>query len=328
MNMLIIGGAGYIGGVTAHMAVQTGYAVTVVDNLSTGRAYNVPDNAELIRGDVTDRGFISEVLAKKYDVVMHFAAKILVPESMKNPYDYFHTNTFGTLNVIDAAVANNVKAYIFSSTAATYGEPKQVPITESDTPSPVNPYGWSKLLTEQLLKSYNTTHNLQWVAFRYFNVAGAYDGVGTDYPYVSHIIPKLLQSMHDRKPITIAGADFDTPDGTCIRDYVHVADIARAHITAAGKMIGGATINTPINLSSGHGYSVKEVAETFNKVTGADLPIQVGPRRGGDPAKLFASNDLAQKLLAWQPEYDLKRIIQDHYNWFKAKKNPNAPIEV
>lgn len=327
MNMLIIGGAGYIGGVTAHMARQAGHMVIVVDNLSTGRDYNVPEGSELIIGDVTDRDFIAAVLTKKtYDVIMHFAAKIIVPESMQKPHDYFTVNTFGALNAIDAAVANGVKAYIFSSTAATYGEPTHVPLSESDVTSPVNPYGWSKLLTEQLLKSYNTTHNLQWAAFRYFNVAGAFDGVGTDYPYVSHIIPKLLQSMHNKTPITIAGDDFDTPDGTCIRDYVHVADIARAHIIAAEKMVAGEQLNTPINLSSGNGYSVKEVAETFNKVTGADLPIEVGPRRGGDPAKLFASNELAKKLLNWQPERNLKTIIQDHYDWYRVQEKPNSPI--
>jgi UDP-glucose 4-epimerase len=327
MNILIIGGAGYIGGVTAHLAQKAGHTVTVFDNLSTGRAYNVPEGARLITGDINDRGLVQSVLNKDtYDAVMHFAARILVPESMKQPWDYFETNTFGAMNVVDAAANNTVKAYILSSTAATYGEPAHVPLTEADVPSPVNPYGWSKLLTEQILQSYHITHKLQWTAFRYFNVAGAFDGVGTDYPYVSHIIPNLLLSMRSKTPITIAGNDYNTPDGTCIRDYVHVVDIARAHLIAAEKMFEGTEINQPINLSSGHGYSVKEVAETFNDVTHAGLPIKTGPRRAGDPAKLYASNDRAKKLLGWQPELDLRTIIKDHYDWYMVQKNPNAPI--
>lgn len=327
MNILVIGGAGYIGGVTAHLAKKAGHTVTVLDDLSTGRAYNVPDGARLITGDINDRAFVQSALGQqKYDVVMHFAARILVPESMKLPWEYFQTNTFGAMNVVDAAAATGVKAYILSSTAATYGEPERVPLTEDDPVSPVNPYGWSKLLTEQILQSYRITHNLQWTAFRYFNVAGAFDGVGTDYPYVSHIIPNLLQSMRGKEPITIAGDDYDTPDGTCIRDYVHVVDIARAHLIAAEKMFEGVEINQPINLSSGHGYSVMEVANTFNEVTKADLPIKIGPRRAGDPAKLYASNGRAQKLLGWQPELDLRTIIKDHYDWYKVQENPNAPI--
>lgn len=327
MKILIIGGAGYIGGVTTHLAKQAGHDVTVLDNLSTGRRYNVPEGAAFVEGDINDRAFVQSVFAgNSYDVVMHFAARILVPESMKAPYDYFQTNTFGAMNVIDAAAASGVKGYILSSTAATYGEPRHVPLTEEDTPSPVNPYGWSKLLTEQILQSYRTTHNLQWAAFRYFNVAGAFDGVGTDYPFVSHIIPKLLESMREKKPVNITGDNYDTPDGTCVRDYVHVKDIARAHLTAAEKMAEGTELNQPINLSSGRGYSVKEVAETFNEVTNAGLPIVIGPRRVGDPAKLYASNERAQKLLGWKPELNLRAIIQDHYDWYQAQENPNSPV--
>lgn len=326
--MLIIGGAGYIGGVTTHLAKQAGHNITVLDNLSTGRSHNVPGGVRLLKGDITDRPFVQDVFAKnKYDIVMHFAARILVPESMQHPHDYFTTNTFGAMNAIDAAAQNGTLGYILSSTAATYGEPTHVPLTEDATTSPVNPYGWSKLLTEQILQSYRITHNLQWAAFRYFNVAGAFSGVGTDYPYVSHIVPKLLESMRAKTPITIAGGDYDTPDGTCIRDYVHVKDIARAHLIAAEKMLDGAQINQPINLSSSHGFSVKEVAETFNDVTKAQLPIQIGPRRAGDPAKLFASNDRAKKLLGWQPELNLQRIIQDHFDWYNAQTQPNSPAE-
>jgi len=328
MNILIIGGAGYIGGVTAHMASSAGHNVTVLDNLATGRRYNVPGNATFIKGDICDRDLLTGVFAdNKFDVVMHFAARILVPESMEKPYDYFQTNSFGLLNGVDAATMTGVKNYILSSTAATYGEHDDMPLTEDEQTQPVNPYGWSKLIAEQFLRSYNITHQLQWAAFRYFNVAGAFDGVGTDYPFVSHIVPKLLVSMRSKQPINIAGDDYQTPDGTCVRDYVHVADIARAHLLAAEKMVAGQELNQPINLSSGNGYSVKQVAETFNKVTGADLPIAIGPRRPGDPAQLFASNNRAKKLLDWQPELNLEQIIKDHYDWYLAQQNPNAPAE-
>jgi UDP-glucose 4-epimerase len=326
MKMLIFGGAGYIGGVTAHMAVQAGHDVTVVDNLSTGRKHNVPQKAKFVKGDSTDRAFINNLFAAdNYDTVMHFAGKILVPESMKQPYDYFRNNVFGALNVIDAA-ARQKSHYIFSSSAATYGEPKQIPLTEKAAANPVNPYGWSKVLTEQLLRSYQITDHLQWVALRYFNVAGAYDGVGTDYPFVSHIIPSLLASMAAKKPIVIYGKDYDTPDGTCVRDYVHVADIAKAHLMAAEAMQKGTKLNQPINLGSQHGYSVKQVADTFNAVTGAALPIEYYSDRPGDPAQLVAGNELAKKMLGWQPELGLQKIIKDHFDWYKAQTNPNAPI--
>lgn len=317
MNILIIGGAGYIGGVTAHLAKNSGHSVVVADNLSTGNDYNVPAGVDLVRMDICDRDAVAALFdGTTYDVVMHFAAKIQVAESMQQPHDYFATNTFGALNVIDAAANAGVKGYILSSTAATYGEPTHIPLQETDPTKPVNPYGASKLLAEQLLASYHITHGLQWAALRYFNVAGAYDGVGTDYPFVSHIIPSLLEQMRMKKPIQLNGNDYDTPDGTAIRDYVHVVDIARAHLAAAEKMVGGAQLNQPINLGSRSGFSVKQVADTFNEVTGADLPIEYGPRRAGDPAKLIASNERARELLGWQPEHDLHKIIADHYEWF------------
>ncbi len=327
MKLLIIGGAGYIGGVTAHLAKESGHDIDILDNLSTGREYNVPNAINLIKGDVCDREFMRSVFAKTtYDAVMHFAGRILVPESMKQPYDYFRTNTYGALNAIDAAVAVGVKNYIFSSSAAVYGEPEHTPVNEGDPAKPLNPYGTSKLLTENLLRSYQTTHNLQWVALRYFNVAGAYSGVGTDYPYVSHIVPKLLDDMRKHKSAELFGDDYDTPDGSAIRDYVHVADVAGAHLLALEKMTTGAELNQPINLASHHGYSVKEVISTFNDVTKANLDVTVQSRRAGDPARLFAANDRAKKLLGWQPQRDLRQMIKDHYDWYKAQSNPNSPI--
>ncbi|HVI69015.1 MAG TPA: UDP-glucose 4-epimerase GalE [Magnetospirillaceae bacterium] len=318
MNMLIIGGAGYIGGVTAHLAKKAGHTVTIVDDLSTGNDYNIPAGATFINADIRRRDAARNIFALPCDAVIHLAARILVPESMQQPYTYFDTNTHGVLNVVDAAATAGVKNYILSSTAAVYGAPVHIPLQESDPTSPVNPYGASKLLAEQLLASYAITHHLNWVALRYFNVAGAYDGVGTDYPFVSHIIPSFLEQMRSKKPIRINGNDYDTPDGTAIRDYVHVVDIARAHLLAAEKL-GAGTICQPINLGSHNGFSVKQVAETFNKVTGADLPIEYHPRRAGDPPKLIASNERAKKLLDWQPEYELETIIRDHYQWFKTQ---------
>jgi UDP-glucose 4-epimerase len=316
MNILIIGGAGYIGGVTTHLAKKSGHTMTVADNLSTGNDYNVPDGVDLIRVDIRNRADVAAIFAKPYDVVMHFAAKIQVAESMQEPHEYFETNTFGLLNCVDEAIKHGVKNYILSSTAAVYGAPTHIPLQESDPTMPVNPYGASKLLAEQILQSYHITHGLHWAALRYFNVAGAFEGVGTDYPFVSHIIPSLLEQMKAKKPIHINGDDYDTPDATAIRDYVHVADIARAHLLAAEKMTGGAHIDQPINLGSQNGYSVKQVADTFNEVTKANLPVEYGPRRAGDPAKLIASNSRAKELLGWQPEFDLHTTIADHYQWF------------
>jgi len=251
---------------------------------------------------------------------MHFAAKIQVAESMHKPYEYFETNTVGALNVIDQAIKQKVKNYILSSTAAVYGAATHIPLREDDPTLPVNPYGASKLLAEQILRSYQVTHNLNWVALRYFNVAGAYDGVGTDYPFISHIIPMLLDKMAKKEPIIINGKDYDTPDGTAIRDYTHVVDVARAHLLAAQKMLDGKTLNQPINLGSRSGYSVKQVADMFNKVTGANMPLVYGKRRVGDPPKLIASHARAKKMLDWEPQYDLEKIIKDHYDWFVAKK--------
>lgn len=321
MNILIVGGAGYIGGVTAHLAIEAGHTVTIADNLETGRDYNVPPQATYLPVDIRKRHEVTKLFTgHAYDAIMHFAAKIRVPESMELPYEYFETNTYGALNVIDAAVTHGFKRYIFSSTAAVYGATDHIPLAEDDPKEPVNPYGMSKLLTEHILRSYQTTHGLQWVALRYFNVAGAYAGVGTDYPFISHIIPMMLDKMSKKQPIQINGNDYATPDKTAIRDYVHVADLGRAHLLAAEKMMNGTAIDQAINLGSRTGYSVKQVADTFNEITGANLPIMYGPRRAGDPPKLIASHDRAKKVLGWEPQYDLKKIIQDHYEWFVAKQ--------
>jgi UDP-glucose 4-epimerase len=321
MNVLIVGGAGYIGGVTTHLARKARYKVTVVDNLSSGHVYNLPKGVELLQGDITDKSFVRRIFADRaFDCVMHFAAKIQVGESTEKPYEYLQTNTVATLEMIQQAVAHGVTRYIFSSTAAVYGDPLHSPLTEDDPTLPVNPYGTSKFLSEQLLRSYQLTHGLQWCALRYFNVAGAYDGVGPDYPFISHIVPKLLDALRAKQPFTVHGNDYDTPDGTCIRDYVHVADIARAHLLAADKMIGGNLLNQPINLGSNTGFSVKQVINEFIRITGQKLEVNYGPRRAGDPGRLVASNKRAKDLLGWKPEQPLENIIRDHYEWYRVKQ--------
>ncbi len=318
MRILIVGGAGYIGGVTAHIAAQRGHDITVFDDLSSGLESNLPKNARFIKGDVTNLDDISKVFDHRtYDTVMHFAAKILVPESMQKPYEYLHVNALGVLNVIELASKSNVKNYILSSSAAVYGTAKDFPITEDAPKQPVNPYGESKLIAEHILASYQESVDMNWVAFRYFNVAGAYDGVGPDYPFVSHVIPALLDKVYKKVPFTINGSDYSTDDGTCVRDFVHVADIGRAHVIAAEKMFNDSIrLCLPINLGSASGYSVKQITDQFQTATGKEVTVSYAARRPGDPDKLVASNSRAKELLGWKPELDLNTILRDHSVWY------------
>jgi UDP-glucose 4-epimerase len=319
MRVLIIGGAGYIGGVTAQLAAEQGFDVTVFDDLSSGLKKNLPRGARFVEGDVRSRGDLRRAFKDaRPDVVIHFAAKILVPESVEKPYDYLATNSLGVLNSVEAATEFGVMHYILSSTAAVYGAPKQFPITEDQPTVPINPYGESKLIAEHVLRSYQQSRGLNWLAFRYFNVAGAYGGVGPDYPFVSHLIPALLDSSRQGKPFTLYGTDYDTVDGTCVRDYVHVEDIGRAHLLAAEKMVAGERICQPINLGSATGFSVRQVANEFLIVTGKTLEIVEGPRRPGDPDKLVASNRRAKELLNWAPKKDLTAIITGHAKWYDS----------
>jgi UDP-glucose 4-epimerase len=318
MNLLIVGGAGYIGGVTAHLAVEHGHTVTVLDNLSSGLKHNLPPEATFIEGDVTNYRDVQATFGgvQTYDVVLHFAAKILVPESMQKPHEYLRTNSFGLLNMVEAAARAGISNYVLSSTAAVYGTPEIFPIDESAPKQPVNPYGESKLIAEHILASYQEAKGLNWLAFRYFNVAGAYAGVGPDYPFVSHVIPALLDRAYKKQPFTIFGNDYHTEDGTCVRDFVHVRDIGRAHITAAEKMLAGESFNTAVNLGSAIGYSVKQITDAFLDITKKRLEVSYVPRRPGDPDKLVASNEKAKKLLGWQPEDGLEKIIRDQAEWY------------
>lgn len=322
MNILIVGGAGYIGGVTAHIAAQAGHSVTVFDDLSSGLSTNLPASARLVQGDVRSPEDIEQAFkGASYDVILHFAAKILVPESMEQPYEYLQVNSMGVLNMANAATTHGVAHYVLSSTAAVYGAPDVFPITEGSPKTPINPYGESKLIAEHILASFQEAKDLNWLAFRYFNVAGAYAGVGPDYPFVSHVIPALLDRAYKGQPFSINGQDYKTDDGTCVRDFVHVYDIGRAHVMAAEKMLAEQTFNTAINLGSSNGSSVKEIVDTFLAVTKKPLEITYGERRPGDPDKLVASNQKAKELLGWQPEKSLLDIITDHTAWYDTLPN-------
>lgn len=319
MHILIIGGAGYIGSVTAHLAVEHGHQVTIFDNLSSGLEKNIPNTAAFIQGDVTSTTDISALFYNsKFDVVLHFAAKILVPESVKAPYDYLHTNAFGVLNSVENATKSGVRNYILSSTAAVYGIPETLPIREDANKAPINPYGESKLIAEHILSSYEQSVELNWLAFRYFNVAGAYNNIGPDYPFVSHVIPALLDRSLKNQVFTINGTDYDTPDGTCVRDFVHVYDIARAHIMAAEKMSTSTKFCTAINLGSSTGYSVKQIVDEFLHTSGKKLTVQTAPRRDGDPDSLLADASKAKVFLDWQPTKTLPEIIDDHIAWYDS----------
>jgi UDP-glucose 4-epimerase len=314
MKVFIAGGAGYIGGTTAHLMRDKGHSVTIFDNLSTGRQQNV-DDFECITGDITNYDDLIQALeGKGYDVLLDFAAKLRIAESVANPRSYFFTNTMGTLNVVDAAVKSGIKHLIFSSTAAVYGEPERIPLDEQASLNPVNPYGASKLLAERILRSYQSTHELGWVAFRYFNAAGAYKQIG-DYPETQHLIPCILRAIQQGEELEVFGSDYDTPDGTCLRDYIHVADVAKAHVLAAEAMMSGKAINQAINLGTNRGSSVLEIIKAAEKAADTKIAHRIGSRRPGDSSTLIASNDLAGKLLGWKPELNLEHIVADAVNW-------------
>lgn len=328
MNILVAGGAGYIGGVTTHLMQEYGYNITVLDNLSTGHQKNIPAGVELVRENLSNYQALEELFDKnKFDLVINFAAKIQVNESMEKPKEYFDNNVFGAMNLIDLSARHKVRGFIFSSTAAVYGNPKQIPIQESDTKNPINPYGVSKYIVEQILDSYQNTHDLNWCALRYFNAAGAHNGVGPDYPFKTHLIPIAVDKLIKNEEMKVFGNDYDTPDGTCIRDYVHVYDIAKAHCQAAATMLYNISINQAINLGSGKGYSVLEVLSALEAVTGKTVTYEFAPRRQGDPAKLVASNKLAGHLLGWKPEKGLKDTIEDTWTWQKTKRQ-NSQIKI
>lgn len=325
MSILVVGGAGYIGSHTALELIRAGHNVVVADNLVTGYRKAVPSKARFYEGDLRDFDFLDNLFQKeRIDAVIHFAAYSLVGESVTNPLKYYENNLYGTKVLLDAMVKNNVDKIVFSSTAATYGEPKNIPILESDCTCPTNPYGETKLAMEKMFKWTAKAHNLRYVSLRYFNACGADESgtIGEAHNPESHLIPLILQVPNGkRETISIYGTDYDTPDGTCIRDYIHVTDLAQAHILAVKYLTDGGESDI-FNLGNGVGYSVREVIETARKVTGHPIPSTETPRRAGDPARLVASSEKAKKILGWNPIHDsLEEIIESAWKWHKNHPN-------
>lgn len=316
--ILVVGGAGYIGSHMVWLLGQKGVDVVTLDNLSSGHRDAVL-HGQFVLGDIADRLILDKVFGEhKFDAVMHFASFIQVGESVLDPAKYYQNNVVNTLNLLNAMRAHGVDKFIFSSTAAIFGEPEYVPIGETHPQSPINPYGWSKRMVEQVLADYDRAYNLKSVCLRYFNAAGAHpDGLlGERHDPETHLIPLVLQAAAGHRPhITVFGRDYDTPDGTCIRDYIHILDLAEAHWLALQHLQSGGETRA-YNLGNGNGYSVNEVIETARRITGRAIPVQEGQRREGDPARLVADAGKIQQELGWQPLYaDLDTIVKHVWNW-------------
>lgn len=319
MKVLVTGGAGYIGSVATELLLDKGFNVTVFDNLERGHKEAIDKRARFIRGDLRNSDDILKAMKKtKPDAVMHFAAYALVPESMEDPGMYFQNNVKGGVNLVDAMDKVGVGRIVFSSTCATYGQPDRVPITEDTLQRPTNPYGESKLIFEKTLLWYNRLKGMTTVFLRYFNACGATKKFGEDHDPETHIIPIVLQvALGQRKNLKIYGDDYPTPDGTCVRDYIHIVDLAQAHMLALKTKQSG-----PYNLGNGTGYSVKEVVDVARRITGHKIPVEMAPRREGDPAKLIAAPQKARKVLGWKPRMDdLESIIESAWLWHKAHPN-------
>ena len=324
MKVLVVGGAGYIGAVTVEVLLENNHDVIVLDNLCRGHEQAVPSKAKFVQGDMGSADDLNAIFKnEKIEAVMHFGALSLVGQSVEQPALYFHNNVTNGITLLDVMLANGVKKFVFSSTASVYGEPHASPVLEDFPLVPSSPYGDSKLAYEKILKWYANAYGLMYTALRYFNVAGATDASGEDHEPETHLIPLVLQvARGDRPHITIFGDDYQTPDGTGIRDYIHVKDLAYAHVLAveALKTPGQSSI---YNLGSGTGFSVKEIIEVARKVTGKAIPIEVGPRRAGDPSVLVASSQKIQDELGWAPKYGaLETIIGDAWKWHQ--KNPKG----
>ena len=330
MRLLVLGGAGYIGSHTAVELLDRGHEVVIADNLITGYKQAVPKEAVFYQGDIRDYNFLNNLFKKeKIDAIIHFAAFSLVGESVTNPLKYYENNLYGTKVLLQAMIDNNVDKIVFSSTAATYGEPENIPILESDRTCPTNPYGETKLAMEKMMKWSANAYQLRYVSLRYFNACGAHKSgkLGEAHNPESHLIPLVLQVPNGkRESVSIYGTDYDTPDGTCIRDYIHVTDLAEAHILAVEYLMKGGESNV-FNLGNGVGYSVREVIETARKVTGHPIPAVEIPRRAGDPARLVASGEKAKTVLGWEPKItSLEDIIRSAWVWHST--HPNGYNEI
>ena len=314
MAVLVVGGAGYIGSHAAHVLQRRGYEVIIYDNLCTGHR-ELAEGFELIVGDIADSGKLAKALSRA-DAVMHFAAHAYVGESVENPRKYFQNNVTAALALVNAVMDSRVRKFIFSSTAAVYGTPEKSPITENSPRHPVNPYGATKLALENALEAYSRAYGLRFVAFRYFNAAGADESgkIGENHDPETHLIPLTLQAIQGKRAaLEIFGDDYPTPDGTCIRDYIHVNDLAEAHVLGLEYLSKGES--GAMNLGTGKGYSVHEVVATVEKVTGHKVPTHIGPRRAGDPAELVADPGRAEKLLNWKAKRSLDEIVASAWKW-------------
>ena len=325
MAILVLGGAGYIGSHTVYELIDAGKEVVIADNLETGHIEAVHPKAKFYQGDIRDRAFVDSVFDnEQIDGVIHFAANSLVGESMTNPLKYYDNNLCGTKVLLESMVAHGIDKIVFSSTAATYGEPERVPILETDRTEPTNCYGETKLSMEKMFKWTGLAHGLRFVSLRYFNACGAHVSgkIGEAHNPESHLIPLILQVPNGKREfISIFGDDYDTKDGTCIRDYIHVTDLAQAHILAMDYLMKGGESNI-FNLGNGVGFTVKEVIDTAREVTGHPIPAKTTPRRAGDPAQLIASSEKARTVLGWHPEHaDLREIIKTAWNWHKNHPN-------
>lgn len=326
-DILVVGGAGYIGSHMVKLLLEKGHDVTTFDNLSSGFRDAVV-GGEFIAGDLADQELLEKILAnKKYDAVMHFASHIQVGESMEKPGKYYRNNFSNTLNLLDAMVKHGVKQFIFSSSAAVYGVPEYTPLDENHSKQPINPYGLSKRMVEQMLKDYNKAYGLRSINLRYFNAAGADpDGeLGERHDPETHLVPLVLQSASGRREdIKVFGRDYPTKDGTCVRDYIHVTDLCDAHLLAL-ESIQQSGLSKAYNLGNGNGFSVQEVIDTAERVTGKSIKVVDTPRRDGDPPVLVADAKLAKDELGWQPKYpDLETIIKHAWEWEKKMTGPKS----
>ncbi|WP_277585935.1 UDP-glucose 4-epimerase GalE [Psychrobacillus antarcticus] len=322
MSILVLGGAGYIGSHAVYQLIDQGENVVIIDNLETGHYEAVHPQATFYEGDIRSFEFLNSVFEKEsIEAVIHFAANSLVGESMEKPLKYFDNNVYGTQVLLQVMVEHDVKKIVFSSSAATYGEPESVPIIETMPTNPTSTYGETKLIMERLMKWTEQAHGINYVSLRYFNVAGARETseIGEDHTPESHLVPIILQTALGQRPyITIFGEDYDTEDGTCIRDYVHVEDLINAHRLALDYLRDGGQSNI-FNLGSNQGFSVKEMIETARTVTGKEIPVKIGSRRAGDPSILIASSAKAQDILGWNPTHtSVTKIISDAWNWHSS----------
>jgi UDP-glucose 4-epimerase len=324
MGVLVTGGAGYIGSVAVEDLADRGEEVVVLDNLVYGHREAVAEGVPLYEGSIGDKSLIKQIVAEhNIDACMHFSAYAYVGESVEEPAKYFQNNFVETLHLLDALREGGINKFIFSSTCATYGVPQHIPIDENHPQWPINPYGWTKFMVERSMDAYDTAYGLKFVALRYFNAAGATERCGEDHDPETHLIPLVLKAALGKIPkVSVFGNDYDTPDGTAIRDYIHVSDLSSAHLLALDHLRAGRQSEF-INLGNGSGYSVRQVIDTAKSVTGRDIPVEDAPRRAGDPPQLVGDSRKAREVLGWKPQFpELEKIIESAWNWHQA--NPNG----